>query len=211
MYLIVLQTCRRFRKHHLVFTISCIALAIIILDEGNFVDTRNLMTFQSSATANLKLTSKNTIVKKSRNYESMNLIEREVCVLKRLQEFPWCPRLIGWSNDTMELSLVGVPVTKRNLPEDYSAQFRQILDDMESVGVKHNDIIFPCTVERHHVKNEVLVNDGRLSLVDFSWATIDGGIPCNVTSQKFVKGWKPCDDHIVMKVMDHMANKTAVA
>jgi len=141
--------------------------------------------------------------------ESYNLFEREVCALNRLQQFPWSPKVLNSSKKTITMSYVGEPLTKENLPTDYAAQFQTILTDMESVGVRHNDIVYPCS-KNHLKKHEVMVHEGRLSLVDFGWATIDGSVPCNVSDKLFVKGWKPCADSKMMEVLDIMASKVGM-
>ena len=47
------------------------------------------------------------------------------------------------------MTYVGSPVTKATLPGDYDSQLRKIIFDMESVGVRHNDIIYPCSAAAH--------------------------------------------------------------
>ena len=63
------------------------------------------------------------------------LVEREVCVLNRLQQFPWAPRLLDSSKNTITMTDVGHPITHETLPSDYATQFQHILTDMESAGV----------------------------------------------------------------------------
>lgn len=141
------------------------------------------------------------VVKKSKEFHAYNLIAREVCVLKRLQKFPWCPRLLQSTEDSITLSFVGNTLTAQNAPSDSVAQFKHILGDMASAGVRHNDILFPCSATKHD-KHEVMVLDGRLSLVDFGWATTDGAVPCNVSNKRFLPGWEPCDDATMLEVLD---------
>ena len=97
------------------------------------------------------------------------------------------------------MTYVGSPVTKATLPGDYDSQLRKIIFDMESVGVRHNDIIYPCSARPG--KHEVMVQNGRLSLIDFGWATIDGQVPCNVSKLFFIRGWKPCPDSKILEVL----------
>lgn len=59
------------------------------------------------------------------------------------------------------MSYVGKRVEKETLPKDYRAQLQQIIDDMHSVGVGHNDAVKSYGVW------EVMVKDGKLYLVDF--------------------------------------------
>ena len=97
------------------------------------------------------------------------------------------------------MTYVGSPVTKATLPGDYDSQLRKIIFDMESVGVRHNDIIYPCSARPG--KHEVMVQNGRLSLIDFGWATIDGQVPCNVSKQLFFHDWEPCPDSKILEVL----------
>ena len=101
------------------------------------------------------------------------------------------------------MTYVGSPVTKATLPGDYDSQLRKIIFDMESVGVRHNDIIYPCSARPG--KHEVMVQNGRLSLIDFGWATIDGQVPCNVSKRFFTRGWKPCPDSKVLEVLGNLS------
>ena len=97
------------------------------------------------------------------------------------------------------MTYVGSPVTKATLPGDYDSQLRKIIFDMESVGVRHNNIIYPCSAKPG--KHKVMVQNGRLSLIDFGWATIDGQVPCNVSKRFFIRGWKPCPDSKILEVL----------
>jgi len=58
------------------------------------------------------------------------------------------------------------------LPTDYKTQLQLILDDMRSVGVRHNDIV------KSYGVREVMVQDGKLSLIDFGWASVNGSWSC---------------------------------
>jgi predicted Ser/Thr protein kinase len=164
--------------------------------------------FRNSATASVTREGSN-VVKKAKIYQEYKLNAREVCVLTRLQHFQWAPKLLKSTKDTITMSNVGQPVTKDTLPPDYATQFRNILTDMESVGVQHNDIIFPCSTTSFR-KHEVMVHEGRLSLIDFNWATIDRGVPCNVSTRLFTPGWTPCKDLTMMSVLDGMALEPAL-
>ena len=85
-----------------------------------------------------------------------------------LQKFPWAPRLFSWNVTTLVTSYVGEPLRPESLPSNYQAQYSTILNDMKSVRVSHNDIFRPGHKLELHVK------DGRLSVVDFGWATVNG-------------------------------------
>ena len=161
---------------------------------------------QDAATSNVRLVN-GTVVKTPKSYLEYNAIARGVCILKRLQRFPAFPRLVNYTATSLRTSFAGNRATADTLPDDYREQFQQILADMESVGVKHNDIMFQCSLAPG--KWEVLVWNRRLSLIDFGWATVSDEVPCNVSTRKFVPGWTPCPDHTFLQVLDGMAHDKA--
>jgi len=153
-----------------------------------------------------------TVVKKIKDrgafsQHAFNLVGREVCVLKQLQQFSWCPRYLGNTSDTITMSFVGEKLTTQNAPADSVVQFKKILDDMASVGVHHNDIMNPCEASRQ-TKHEVMVSEGgSLSLVDFGWATIGGAMPCNAFGEnklEFPPRWTPCPDNKTLALMENI-------
>jgi len=162
------------------------------------------------------VTLSNNIVTKTKKsmFKELYVHEREICVLQLLQQFSWSPRLISHSDTTISTSFAGYPITEENIPTDYKEQFQSILDDMKSIGMRHNDIIYPCTVsddeqamKKNKVKREVMVLDGRLSLVDFGLSTINEEVPCNFTHKKFPGSWTPCPDVKMMDLLDKLAEK----
>lgn len=159
--------------------------------------------FQKAATAHITYKS-GRVVKRIKKFHKYNIIEREICVLERLQQFSWSPKLLGSTEESITLSFVGNPVTPQSLPDDYITQIRRILSDMKSVGVAHNDLLYPCTPE-YFRKHEVMVLGDRLSVVDFTWSTIEESVPCNASEHMFAPEWQPCDDSTVLKVLDRMA------
>ena len=161
---------------------------------------------QLSWTSTVQLVPVHVLKTQTSRYLRFNLIEREICVLKRLQPFPWCPRLLGFTNTTLRLGHAGEPVSPATLPPDYTAQFNQMLADMTSVGVRHNDMFNPRPgCPNCPAKHEVMVRRGRLMLVDFGWATIDGAVPCKVSEHLFVAGWSPGNDTKMLGLLDAMA------
>lgn len=102
---------------------------------------------------------------------SLEITEHEVCILNILQQFPWSQRFLSSSNDEVLLSDVGKPVSKKTLPSNYKEQLQQILEDMQSVGVHHNLLI---TKYSHNIMEK----DGKLSVVNFSVATVNGSSNC---------------------------------
>jgi len=160
---------------------------------------------QKSATSNVRLEN-GVIVKTLKGFFGYNLIQREKCVLDRLKKFKWAPKLLSNTDSSMTMTYVGEKVNKENIPLDYDIQMNQILTDMESMGVKHNDMIYPCSAESYN-KHEVMVLNGRLSIVDFGWATINDSVPCGVSTKKFVPNWNPCPDKTILQVLKKIAVK----
>lgn len=97
--------------------------------------------------------------------------EHEVCILKLLQKFPWCPQLLSTSKDGVMMSDVGKQVTKETLPSNYKEQLKQILDDMRSVGVRHNLLITKDNLN-------LMEKNGTLSVKNFLAATVNESSNC---------------------------------
>jgi hypothetical protein len=107
------------------------------------------------------------------NFSYFGPLEREACALVALQRFEWSARLLCVAPDYLLTSYKGKLRCKDELPADYSEQVRGIIADMTSVGIRHNDMIKPG--------NDFVVDaSGRVSLVDFGWATLHGqvGMSC---------------------------------
>jgi len=197
---------------------------LTVIDDGTINNTSDPLKETSTITTNAPFDPQeswtssverigDTVVKKINNRKrniTFDVVGREVCALKLLQQFTWCPRLLGSTKRSITTSYVGETVNKENLPLDYAAQFRQILANMASVGVKHNDLIAVAQMgnaEPKKPKIEIMVLDGRLSLVDFTWASINDKIPCGVGVAPFlfIPGWKPVNDTRAMARLDLLA------
>ena len=165
---------------------------------------------QHAATSEVFVSDDGTVVKHVKAtplFQGYELVQREVCALRLLQQFSWCPRLLASTPTTITTSFAGEQVTAANIPADYAAQTSQILKDVASVGVKHNDIVWPRGPDKPFAKIEVLVLNGRLSLIDFGWATFgrgQGTVPCGVSeklSPEVPHGWTPGDDAALLGVL----------
>lgn len=170
---------------------------------------------QGSAASRVRLADGAVVKTPAANqYLAYRPIEREACVLRRLRRFSNAfPLLLDRTKTTIATSFVGNRVTADTLPPDYREQYERILADLTAARVKHNDVMYPCDGSAPPVKWEVTVrpDDGRLSLVDFGWATIDDNVPCLASPFKFPPGWTPCPDDAFLKVMDGMARDRAEA
>lgn len=159
---------------------------------------------QSSYFSNIlfsNITNYPVVTKTVKNPADVGVILREVCVLKILQRFEWCPRLLNYTETTIQMSFVGKPVSPDNIPDNYAEQYTQILRDMESVGVKHSDIV---VLKGNGKKIEIMVSsDNHLSLIDFNWATVNDNVPCQTTKFSYPSGL-PLDDSSVLEVLHKM-------
>ena len=91
-----------------------------------------------------------------------SLLERETCVLQKLQRFDWAPRWFCTGDDYILTEWRGKEMCERT--ESYDAQMRRILDELHAAGVRHNDL-------RKRERTDFTVAAGRVSLVDFAYAS----------------------------------------
>ena len=94
---------------------------------------------------------------------SMNCYANEVKWLRKLQSTGIVPQLL-YANDqtqTFVMEYVGEPIQAATLPSNWEAQRDHILTTLQRHNCRHNDI----------KPKEILVQNGRLRLVDFGWAS----------------------------------------
>lgn len=101
--------------------------------------------------------------------------------------YDWAPQLISFDDETCTLCMtyVGEKITKDNKPKDWETQFQHILDCLERMNIKHNDI----------KPEEVLVNENKLYLIDFGWMNIDDDWGCKQGFDSRVKPYHFFPDH----------------
>jgi SAM-dependent methyltransferase/predicted Ser/Thr protein kinase len=110
------------------------------------------------------------VVKIGKRYKAFTPIRREICILKKLQNYDWCPKIISYGKNFVVTKWAGVPLRPHNIPKDFDSQIRRILHDLKEAGVQHNDII---KLGKRKNDIELLVNEkSHLMLVDFGWATL---------------------------------------
>ena len=106
-------------------------------------------------------------------YHSYHVYKREKHIASVLNRFSWFPTLL-YNYDEKELLIYkycGVPLTKNNCPKDAIKQINKILNDLDSVNIKHNDI----------TKEELLVDkNGKIYLCDFGWGSINNKLDCGI-------------------------------
>ena len=128
-------------------------------------------------------------------YQEFDVYEREKHISTLLKDFDWYPKLL-YSDDNNQYFIfknVGVPVTKKNKPDDLEEQFNKILEDMKSVNVQHNDIKI----------GEILVDDNnKIYLCDFGWGSVDKKLGCGIgiwNCENKDKPWGYHDDNNTLK------------
>ena len=106
-------------------------------------------------------------------YKDKNVYEREKYLGSILKKFDWYPELL-YHDDTYQFFIyknVGIPVTSRNKPHNLTQQFNQILKDMKSVNIQHNDIKI----------GEILMNEEKkIFLCDFGWGSVNNKLGCGI-------------------------------
>lgn len=123
----------------------------------------------SSATSNLFVSEDNKfIVKNVTTYNQWQPLEREVCTILDLQSFDWAPGLVCTHESFIVMTNIG---GGRCLDvHDYETQVDRIVSEMESVGIRHNDMTKPKGADL------TIRPDGRLGLADFGWSTKHGNL-----------------------------------
>ena len=121
--------------------------------------------------------------------------QREICVYRRIAAsgFHWAPQMLC-SDESLGILLMahaGPAVSTANLPSQYRQQAEQILTDMKTMGLRHNDLVKRPragvkAIRQNHDGSysyppgilEMTVKDGALVIFDFNWATINGSFQC---------------------------------
>jgi hypothetical protein len=102
-------------------------------------------------------------------FYSFRPMEREACATQTLSRFAWAARLLCIGVDYLLLTNQGQPACTEELPPDFHAQAQSIIADLRSIGMRQNDM-------GKTDKTDFVVKDGRVALVDFTWATINGSL-----------------------------------
>lgn len=90
--------------------------------------------------------------------------KNEVKSLNLLSNSKHIPNIIRVDNDEKSIYLedCGVYVTNENIPLNWKEQMLEIIDDMKKANIYHNDLWY----------ENILVKDGILFVIDFSYATV---------------------------------------
>ena len=104
---------------------------------------------------------------------------REACLLLKISHFAWAPKLLCVGPNYMLMTYMGKTACedssriRKNL--SLARQLNQIVSDLRSVGVKHNDLA------KENLKHVLMEKTGMVSLVDYGWATVNGRLDVNCT------------------------------
>lgn len=100
-----------------------------------------------------------SVVKKQTSFMGYNLISNEKRILSAISSCHF-PKIIGNSEETIEIEHCGERLTPDNLPKDWKEQLVQILMDLRANNVQHRDI----------KPDNLMLKDGIIKLIDFGWA-----------------------------------------
>jgi len=124
--------------------------------------TKQWVCFNSHCISNIVIDLNSGIVLKAINsFNEHGIFLRELNWLSKLQSTGITPKLIRVDASTIITRYVGEPVSQDNLPANWEHQAEQILSALSDHQCSHNDI--KC--------DNIMVLEGRLSLVDFGWST----------------------------------------
>ena len=144
-----------------------------------FLSAYGMVKFIESATSNI-YASKRLVAKHVIRYQEFDSFDREICILNKLRTFSWAPTLFCIGSDYFVTHFVGDASCSLEA-QDYARQMRGIVHDMQSVGVRHNDLFKPYS------SDFVTDSTGRLHLTDFGWGTVYGrlNLTCVINGRSF--------------------------
>lgn len=145
------------------------------------------------------------ILKEQTKYSSYNLTEREVFLLTYLNEknIDWVPKILGNYDNFILMEYCGETIKPDNIPNDYFNQISKILDELERLEIKHNDLYDKATG-----KIDILVKDGKLYVVDFGWASLKNQLNCGI--EKIYNGKNICcmfNDRDIIGILDNFYDR----
>ena len=144
------------------------------------IDSLNLIPINrehEGATARIYTDSEKTLVLKVlTGYKQFAPDVREACVLQTLSKFVWAPKVHCVGAGYVLMTNMGETACQNNTEQSpIVRQLNQILSDMQSVGVKHNDL------SKKNLTHVLMGNTGMVSLVDYGWASLNGTLSMSCT------------------------------
>jgi len=135
--------------------------------------------------------SRNLVLKKCTHFLEDGVFEREIFWLKRLESYDFVPNLIHVDHDEKIIvtSYLGRRINKGNAPEDWREQLQEIMTVFKKEKLQNTDL----------KETEVLVNQKKLGIIDFGWASLGGDYSCGIglpdgTSFSHIKELKTPND-----------------
>lgn len=110
----------------------------------------------------------------------LGTFQREICALQRLERFEWAPKLVCVGNNYIVMTDKGRKRYADDLPSNYNNQVHRIIQNMKSIGLRHNDML---KIEDTDI---VIDKNDSVSLVDFGWASFDGFLNVTCTFGKHI-------------------------
>ena len=143
--------------------------------------TKGLQPLHGGSTSSLYF-SNEYVAKRVTKYTEHGPFAREICLLERLRPFGWSPKLFCVGADYFVTKNFGQSTAScKNYPSNYSEQIDRIVRDMESVGVRHNDML------KGDKTDIVIDSNGVAHLTDFGWGTLNNSLAlrCRVHDRVF--------------------------
>jgi tRNA A-37 threonylcarbamoyl transferase component Bud32 len=133
-----------------------------------------------------------TIIK----YKEYDVFQREIFWLKLFEQhdFLFTPRIIDidYNNLCFKMTYCGQPITKNTLPPNWRLQVYRILKSLGSVNCRHNDM----------KSDEILVNDDKIYMCDFGWASLENDFTLGIGLNAKVKPHGICSNEKIYEIID---------
>lgn len=104
-------------------------------------------------------------------YLEYDVLKREIHILKILKKYnDHFPKIVYYDELRIITEYIGEPITKNNIPNNIIQQINEILNIFKKENIIHSDI----------KKEELLIKNDNLYLVDFGWAKINDCWGCDI-------------------------------
>ena len=140
---------------------------------------------KNGSTGKYYIDSKNKIfIKEDILYnKKFDTIKREALIYQLLikHNMNWSLKLIDYKDNYLITEYLNNSknIDKYNIPNDYKEQLNKIFSDMDKLNLRHNDLKL----------SDILVQDGKIIIIDFGWASINNCFSCgskNITKKSMM-------------------------
>lgn len=105
------------------------------------------------------------------NFLKYDILKREIYLLKILNKYDkYFPKLIDHNDYGIIIEYIGDILDEKNIPSNILSQVEEIINILKLENISHCDI----------KKEELLVKDNILHIVDWGWATINNDWGCGI-------------------------------